>query len=956
MKNLPHALTAVLLTATACAQDPHFGLVAYWPMEALANADTEMPDTANGNNLSLVNMGAGSVVPGRIGNAVSFNGVDQMLVRDFNVTPSTGLPLTNGTQRTICLWVKGIGTGQNDKRIFSESSTSSNAPLYNLNTANNGNNGTLDVFIRTENNTVRANHLRTNTSPLDGNWHHVGVTDANGAMNIYIDGVFDRTVTYTNTAFNANILSLGALRRATDGSFFNGQLDEVAVWNRTLTAAEIASVAANGVPSFALPAISVSPAGPYQQGDRVVISGQGFAQGGAVTFQWRKGGLDLPGETNSTLTIAELNAGNSGVYDVLVNGTPTATVTLSFTADPAANLGQNLVSWWPGETINTADVPPSSPDPWGGNPLGCENMTELDLASGQFGKAFVFDGVGKLARRTTGFAISTNPEFTVAFWAKADGTVQNDLRAFAESSTTSDIPLFTLGTSSNATTSLRAYVRNNANQGLAAVLSTRPVFDNTWHHVAWSEKNGRVRCYIDGVMDGANFDINRTGSVFTFDRTTLGGIQRAVNSHWLNGMIDDTAVWNRALTWTEVQALVATGVPAPIVPVPPSITAQPAPTQSGYEGRGMQLSIQAVGSPELTYQWYKGVDPVAGATEATFTLASALPADSGSYTCRVTNSVATVASDPGVLVVHAITPLVTGKVSLWPMETAGATTPDVLSGFDFTLTNMDAFSFQPGRVGRGVLFDGVDDILVHNRSGAGGDAAISQSKEYSISFWVRGNGIGQADRRIFSEASTLSNNPLYNLGTDATGATPSLSIYIRSDSGSVLVDHLNTFSPVLDDQWHHVVVSDLDGQLQVYVDGQPDVGVSYPRRASTMNTVSAGGIARSSLSHQFTGLVDQLCLWDRAITAGEAFLLHAIDTGAALSISNFEILPGNQLRIHFSTLLGTQTYRVETTDDLTAGPWSVVPGATVTPLTSESYKAEFTSPGSGRKFFRIATL
>jgi hypothetical protein len=43
--------------------------------------------------------------------------------------------------------------------------------------------------------------------------------------------------------------------------------------------------------------------------------------------------------------------------------------------------------------------------------------------------------------------------------------------------------------------------------------------------------------------------------------TTIGGILRSSASHWVTGLIDDVAIWNRALSDDEVGALFANGVP-----------------------------------------------------------------------------------------------------------------------------------------------------------------------------------------------------------------------------------------------------------------------------------------------------------------------------------------------------------------------------------------------------------
>lgn len=90
----------------------------------------------------------------------------------------------------------------------------------------------------------------------DGNWHHVLVTKAAGSaitdFHVYIDNV-DEAITMVYNAVNtgsiltANPLYIGA--RATAGFLypFEGAMDEVAVWDKELSAAEVATVYNAGI-------------------------------------------------------------------------------------------------------------------------------------------------------------------------------------------------------------------------------------------------------------------------------------------------------------------------------------------------------------------------------------------------------------------------------------------------------------------------------------------------------------------------------------------------------------------------------------------------------------------------------------------------------------------------------------------------------------------------------------
>jgi hypothetical protein len=73
------------------------------------------------------------------------------------------------------------------------------------------------------------------TDIKDGNWHHVVVTydQSTATVRGYTDGSLSETHTNKSGGTNSNIQTIGA---STTGSYpFNGQIDEVGVWNTVLT-------------------------------------------------------------------------------------------------------------------------------------------------------------------------------------------------------------------------------------------------------------------------------------------------------------------------------------------------------------------------------------------------------------------------------------------------------------------------------------------------------------------------------------------------------------------------------------------------------------------------------------------------------------------------------------------------------------------------------------------------
>jgi pectate lyase/pectin methylesterase-like acyl-CoA thioesterase len=105
-------------------------------------------------------------------------------------------------------------------------------------------------------------------------------------------------------------------------------------------------------------------------------------------------------------------------------------------------------------------------------------------------------------------------------------------------------------------------------------------------------------------------------------------------------------------------------------PVPPTITLQPA-SKTVVAGSAVQFTVNAAGTPPLSYQWRKDDVVIVSATDATYAIASAGEADAGSYTVNVTNVAGSVTSAPAVLTVITPPSIVTPPVS--QAVNAGAT-------------------------------------------------------------------------------------------------------------------------------------------------------------------------------------------------------------------------------------------------------------------------------------------
>lgn len=158
--------------------------------------------------------------PGKLGKAGNFNGSNN------NVSiGNTGLP-TGTTARTLEAWAKTTSASLGE--IFSYGTNSSGQAFII------GINGSSGIFTSN----WAATNLTTTATANNGVWHHIVVTyDGSTTATIYMDGIRlgTQTITWNTVAGTAFIGS-----RIAAAEYFNGQIDQVRIFNYARSAAQVA--------------------------------------------------------------------------------------------------------------------------------------------------------------------------------------------------------------------------------------------------------------------------------------------------------------------------------------------------------------------------------------------------------------------------------------------------------------------------------------------------------------------------------------------------------------------------------------------------------------------------------------------------------------------------------------------------------------------------------------------
>jgi len=193
-------------------------------------------------------LGGGATAPtrvaaGKFGRALSFDGGDSLSVPDG---AATKLDLTNGM--TIEAWVNPSSMNGWESVIYKERGGAGTGLLSYALYAHDGGTSTPSAgYVRTSSGGPDRGVQGTARLPLN-TWSHIAVTyssapaPAGSSLRIYVNGVLVRTV----TGGNQNILAgTQPLRignsNASVSEGFNGLIDEVRIYNRALSATEIAA-------------------------------------------------------------------------------------------------------------------------------------------------------------------------------------------------------------------------------------------------------------------------------------------------------------------------------------------------------------------------------------------------------------------------------------------------------------------------------------------------------------------------------------------------------------------------------------------------------------------------------------------------------------------------------------------------------------------------------------------
>ncbi len=371
-------LTAGGLTLAAECVSPPDGIVAWWPGE--------------GNALDLVGSFSGTLQGGATAGAVGVSGT----AFQFNGTSAyVSVPnasALNPANLTVECWVRfdsldstasgGSPPGQ-QYLVFKKNSRTSNFEGYALTKTRLADGDHLQFGVSSAAGLVAE--AASTTLVATGVWYHVAGVRGSNFIQIYVNGLLEKqTAVSFPQDYGTRPLFLGSSGETWDHKLA-GRLDEVSLYNRALSAGEIAAIyGAGSAAKCKQPRFLAEPVGgaAYWGGSFTLV---GVAGGVApITYQWRKDGVSLPGATGTALGMTNLQVADSGDYSVVAEnafGSVTSAVaslvvkvadlTVSYTETETQRVAELTIVGVPGKTCGIL----AADDPEGTNWQAITNLT-----------------------------------------------------------------------------------------------------------------------------------------------------------------------------------------------------------------------------------------------------------------------------------------------------------------------------------------------------------------------------------------------------------------------------------------------------------------------------------------------------------------------------------------------------------------------------------------------------
>ena len=391
-----------------------------------------------------------------------------------------------------------------------------------------------------------------------------------------------------------------------------------------------------------------------------------------ITYQWRKNGVDLPGETNSTLNLTAVDFFDNGTYTVVatngIGSTTSASAVLTVTSGP----------------IFTSQPPSLKPIALGGSAsvlvktvgsatIRYQWFKDSVLMPGKTSATLAFSNTQVVAEGTYFVRASNGQGATDSDPMVVDVQDKPVITLHPQANTTLNADdTLTLSCAATGTETLLYQWQLNSVNVPGANSPTLTINPMSWLH------RGTYRCVVSNAVGSATTK-NAVVSVVSYPviithpasmkiakngtgvlKVVAGGTA-TLKYQWTKDGVDipkatgtslilskashTTTPASYAVRVTNLQSLTGvTSNPATVqVEDPPVVTTQPVAVIAGIGGTA-SFSVTATGSPNLKYQWQRNNQDILGAVNNTLNMSNLVTSDAATFRVIVTNDVGKVTS------------------------------------------------------------------------------------------------------------------------------------------------------------------------------------------------------------------------------------------------------------------------------------------------------------------------
>jgi len=602
-------------------------------------------------------------------------------------------------------------------------------------------------------------------------------------------------------------------------------------------------------------------------------------------------------------------------------GTAVSNRTLTLSGNPDFNnviINDGLVGYWKLDETATSAADSSgygNTGTWNGDPAG----TSSDLPSLNYKNAGAIDLDGSGDYVVIPHHDRYNfSKMTVSAWVYVKAGFSDLDVIVAKAEGTSPYSSFTLRIGSGAViTGTVAVGGSTYSANGAAVLTV-----NTWLHVASTYDGETLIVYTDG--SAGTPQTSPSGALNSSTADLWIGDHPSVSPRQLNGYIDEVRIYNRALSAAEVLAIVQGDQPA----TSSSVTTlnQDLDINGGFVLAAGTLSAGSNDIYVAKDWWNYGGVFTAGTGTVTFDgMGSTFQVQSGgqifnNFSIDDTGGSAVTIEMDDMLQVSGLLEIYDGTLDTnssknyrielltgnWTMGSAGAFTPNtgtvLVSGDSSILSNGKSFynfNVNDGLVAYWKLDEtsagAVVDSSGYEKHGVNTGATINQTGKFNKSYdfvstdsdkvTITGyKGVTGTNPRTISawikSTSAVVNQGIVHWGIASGGQKSGFRTQDSSGTANTIRYEVNGgyvvgSTDVLDDQWHHVAMTWAnDGtpnvlDTKLYVDGVLEAQSDFVSRV--INTASGNDvlIGTNAQSQYFDGNIDDVRIYNRALTAAE---------------------------------------------------------------------------------------